>query len=355
LIAVITAIIVSWAMDLRAHMEVIGEVPGGLPRIGLPQVAWNWQLFQDLAAIAFAMFVVILTQSAATSRAYAARYNEPFSENVDMVGLALANVGAGLSGTFVVNGSPTKTQIVDSAGGRTQLSLLVTAALVLTVLLVLTAPLAYLPEAVLSAIVFLIGVDLVNLRGMKNVFVQRQAEFWVALITAVTVAFVGVEQGILLAMVLSLIVHTRHGYRPKNALLVFKEPGEWEPHPVASGAQALPGLLIYRFTHSMYYANSQQLSDEVTSLIDGAVPPIRWFCFEGSAVDDVDYTAAEVLRSIFASSKAKHVRFVVAGVRSDVAAKSRNDLSDLIGQNAVYNTANDVVKDYRRQAEQMTS
>ena len=355
LIALITAIVVSWAMDLKTHMEVIGEVPGGLPRIGLPQVVWNWQLVQELVPIAFAMFVVILTQSAATSRAYAARYNEPFSENVDLVGLALANLGAGLSGTFVVNGSPTKTQIVDSAGGRTQLSLLVTAAMVLAVLLVLTAPLAYLPEAVLSAIVFLIGVDLVDLRGMKNVFVQRQAEFWVALITAVTVAFIGVEQGILLAMVLSLIVHTRHGYRPKNALLVLKESGQWEPHPVATRAQALPGLLIYRFTHSMYYANSQQLSDEVTSLIDGAVTPIRWFCIEASAVDDVDFTAAEVLRSIFASSKAKHVHFVVAGVRSDVAAKSQNGLADLIGRNAVYNTANDVVKDYQRQTEQTTN
>src|SRR5262249_15500731 len=101
--------------------------------------------------------------------------------------------------------------------------------------------------------------------------------------------------------------------------------------------------------------NSQQLSDEITSLIDGAVQPIRWFCIEASAVDDVDYTASEVLRSILASSKARQVRFVIAGLRSDVAAKSRNGLADLICQNAVYNTANDVVKDYQRQAEQMTT
>jgi MFS superfamily sulfate permease-like transporter len=134
----------------------------------------------------------------------------------------------------------------------------------------------------------------------------------------------------------------------------LKESGQWEPHPVATRAQALPGLLIYRFTHSMYYANSQQLSDEVTSLIDGAVTPIRWFCIEASAVDDVDFTAAEVLRSIFASSKAKHVHFVVAGVRSDVAAESRYGLAALVDAHAFYNTANDVVKDYRRQAEQMT-
>ena len=163
LIAVIGAMVASWAFGLGEHVHVLGAVPGGLPHLGLPQVDWGWPLMATLLPTAFAMFVVILAQSAATSRAYAARYDEHFSENTDLVGLALANIGAGLSGTFVVNGSPTKTQMVDSAGGRTQLSLLVMAAIVLLILLFLTAPLAYMPEAVLSAIVFLIGVDLIDL------------------------------------------------------------------------------------------------------------------------------------------------------------------------------------------------
>src|SRR5271166_2176896 len=218
------------------------------------------------------MFVVILAQSAATSRAYAARYNENFNENIDLVGLGLANIGAGLSGTFVVNGSPTKTQMVDSAGGRTQLSLLVMTVVVLLVLLFLTGPLAYMPEAVLAAIVFLIGIELIDIEGMRKIFVQRRSEFWVALITAVMVIFVGVEQGILLAIVLSLIDHTRRGYRPKNAVLARSETGTWEARPVATKAQALPGLIIYRFTHSMYYANTQQLSAEISEIVSTARP-----------------------------------------------------------------------------------
>ena len=101
---------------------------------------------------------------------YAIRsYYESFSEDTDLVGLGLANIGAGLTGTFVVNGSPTKTQMIDSAGGRSQLSLLFTTAIVLLVLLFLTAPLAYMPEAVLSAIVFLVGVDLIDIK--RNNFV----------------------------------------------------------------------------------------------------------------------------------------------------------------------------------------
>jgi len=354
LIAVVGAIVLSWALDLGQQVQVLGAVPSGLPHIGLPQVDWSWELIGNLVPTAFAMFVVILSQSAATSRAYAARYNERFSENTDLVGLALANIGAGLSGTFVVNGSPTKTQMVDSAGGRTQLSLIVTALIVLLVLLFLTAPLAYMPEAVLSAVVFLIGIDLIDLRGMRRIYTQRRSEFWVALITTLMVVFVGVEQGILLAIALSLIDHTRRGYRPKNVVLLPAESGTWRALPVASGAQAAPGLLIYRFTHSMYYANVQLLSEEVTELVNSAQPPLRWFCIDASAVDDVDYSAAETLRSIFPLLKEKGVRLVVAQVMEDVKAQSRYQLGQLFGEDAFYETLADVVNDYRRQTAAQT-
>ena len=164
LIAVIIAIIVSWAADLAGHgVAVVGPVPRGLPALGLPALGWH-----DAAAllgVALSMFVVILAQSAATSRAYAGKYEEPFSEATDLVGLGAANAAAAFTGTFVVNGSPTKTQIVDSAGGRSQLAQLTASAVVLIVLLLLTGPLAYLPDAALAAVVFLIAVELVERHG----------------------------------------------------------------------------------------------------------------------------------------------------------------------------------------------
>ena len=351
LIAVIGAIVVSWALDLKQYVHVLGHVPGGLPHLGLPEVKWSWELIGKLVPTAFAMFVVILAQSAATSRAYAARYNERFSENTDLVGLGLANIGAGLSGTFVVNGSPTKTQMVDSAGGRTQLSLLVTSTIVLLVLLFLTKPLAFMPDAVLSAVVFLIGVDLIDIKGMQNIFAQRRSEFWVALITAAMVVFVGVEQGIILAIVLSLIDHTRRGYRPKNVLLKPAESGVWGAQPVASKTQAAPGLLIYRFTHSMYYANSELLSEEITELANNAEPSLRWLCIDASAVDDVDYSAAETLRSLYQILKEKNIRLVVAQVMDDVREESRYQLRQLFGEDAFYDTLDDVIKDYQQQSD----
>ena len=349
LIAVMGGMAASWTLDLGQHVRVVGAVPGGLPRLGLPEVDWSWNLVGTLFPTAFAMFVVILAQSAATSRAYAARYDEHFSEDVDLLGLGLANVGAGLSGAFVVNGSPTKTQMVDSAGGRTQLSLLVTVAVVLAVLLFFTSPLAYLPEAVLAAIVFLIGIDLIDLAGMRKIFRQRRSEFWVALITALMVVSVGVEQGIILAMVLSLIEHTRHGYRPRNFLLVPDGTGAWRALPVASRAEAAPGLIVYRFTHSIYYANCEQLSEEVLGLAREADPPLRWLCIDAAAIDDLDYSGTETLRAIVERLHEMGVRLVVATVLEAVVARSQYQLRQLLGEEAFFDTLNDVVEAYRRQ------
>lgn len=220
---------------------------------------------------------------------------------------------------------------------------------VLLVLLFLTGPLAYMPEAVLSAVVFLVGIDLIDLDGMKRIYQQRRSEFWVALITTAMVVIVGVEQGIILAIVLSLIDHTRRGYHPKNVVLEPADSsGVLRAKPVASAAQAEPGLLIYRFTHSMYYANAQQLTDEITTLVNNADPALKWLCFDASAIDDVDFSAAESLRAIFTLLKDKGVRLVVAQVLDDVRKQSRYHLDELFGKDAYYDTLDNVVKAYRK-------
>ncbi len=352
LIAVIGVTVVSWAMNLQAHgVHVLGAVPSGFPIISIPNVDWSWDLILKLLPIAFAMFVVILAQSAATSRAFASRYNEQFSENTDLVGLSMANIGAGLSGTFVVSGSPTKTQMVDSAGGHSQLAQVTTVVVVVLVLLFLTGALAYMPEAVLSAVVFLIGVDLIDIKGMRKIFVEARSEFWVALITTVVVVVVGVEQGILLAMVLSLLDHVRRGYRPKNTVVVAHEGGGWQTAPVSSPAQFAPGLLVYRFSHSMYYANAQAFSEEVLALVKDAQPPLAWFCLDAAAIDDVDFSAAATLRSTYGILKERGIRLVFAMVGDDVKAElDRFGITDLVGEDAFYATGDELLKAFHERA-----
>jgi len=350
LIAVLSTIVVSYVFNLSSHgVAVLGRIPSGLPVLGWPNVPLTWNILQLLLPTAFSMFVVILAQSAATSRAYAARYNEEFNENVDLIGLGIANLSAGLSGTFVVNGSPTKTEMVDSAGGRSQISQLTTVSIVLAVLLFLTGPLSYMPVAVLAAIVLVIAVGLVDVREMREIFVERPVEFWVATATAGIVVFVGVEQGIIAAIILSLFAHTRHGYRPSNTLVALDDRGFRHSVPVENGAQFLPGLIIYRFNHSMYYANSDLFKSEVLNLTNGASPPISWFCLDGAAMDDVDFSAAAALRETYELLKQKGIRLVLVEVQRVVRVElERSKITDLVGVPYIFSTINDLEDAYKQ-------
>jgi high affinity sulfate transporter 1 len=342
LLALIGSIIASYAFNLAAlGVTPLGPVPGGLPRISLPNI--GLESVPPLLPTTFAMFIVILAQSAATSRAYAAKYEERHDENTDLVGLSLANVAAGLSGTFVVNGSPTKTQMVDSAGGRSQISQLACAVVVLIVLLFLTGPLAYMPNAVLASIVFLIGVELVDIEGMRRVRFARPREFWVALFTAGVVVVVGVEQAIVVAMALSLISHTRRGYDPHNSVLVPTPQGYFHPVPVSQGGQAAPGVIVYRFSHSLYYANAQRFQDEVLELTEPGGAPTRWLCVDGAAIDDVDYTGGAMLTSVARKLQERGVRLVFAELNDHVRRElDRSGVTDIVGKDAYFESLEEV-------------
>jgi high affinity sulfate transporter 1 len=317
LVAVVGAIAVSWIFDLSSHgVSILGPVPSGLPHIGLPQGV-SWTEASALIPVSVSMFLVILAQSAATSRAYAVKYQERFVENDDLVGLSGANLAAGFSGTFVVNGSPTKTEMVDEAKSHTQVAQLTTAGVVVIVLLFLTKPLQYLPNAVLSAVVFLIGLKLVQILNMREIWRLRKDEFWVAALTAGVVVGIGVEQGIILAIVLSLILHVRRHYSPRDRVVAWDEAGRYVPRLPIPGTVTEPGLIVYRFGVGLFYANAGRLSDEVLGLVDVPDPP-RWFVLDAEAIDDIDFTGGKTLVELVDELAARDIVFAIARARGGV-------------------------------------
>jgi MFS superfamily sulfate permease-like transporter len=188
--------------------------------------------------------------------------------------------------------------MVDSAGGRTQVAGLTAAAVVAIVLLFLTGPLAYMPNAVLAAVVFLIGIRLIDILGMRDILRLRPGEFAVAAITAAVVVVVGVEQGIVLAMALSILEHLYHLYRPFDRLLVPADGGGARSEPLESGAQYAPGLLVYRFGAGLFYANATRFTEEIMTAVETATPPLRWLVLDAEAMGDIDYSGADSIRQI---------------------------------------------------------
>ena len=143
---------------------------------------------------------------------------------------------------------------------------LTTASLVLIVLLFLTWPLGFLPNAVLSAIVFLIGIKLIDVNGMRELYRLQRNEFWIALLTAAVVVFFSVMYGIAVAVVLSLVDQVRHSYRPRTRVIVKDEQGRWQVVAAAPDKLAAPGVLVYSFEANLFYANASSLH--------GGDPPI---------------------------------------------------------------------------------
>ncbi len=346
LIAVVGAIIVSAQLDLAADgVATLGPVPGGLPNFGFPSV--TWAQFVSLLGTGGAIFIVVLAQSAATSRAYAAKYEEPFDENVDLVGLGLANASAGLSGTFVVNGSPTKTQMVDGAGGKSQLASLTTAVIVLIVLLFLTKPLQYMPSAVLASVVFLIGIELVDIKGLRGILRVRPSEFVIAVITGLLVIVVGVEQAILVAIVVSVIDHLSRSYAPNDTVTVAGEGGHLQAKPVAEGGQLVPGLVVYRFSSGLYYANANRFNEEVLGLVDGADPasPVRCVVLEASAIVDVDYSGGLTLKQVVSELHDRGARLVVTQASDALRAElDRFGISEALGPDGYAGSVGEAVQ-----------
>jgi sulfate permease, SulP family len=332
--AIVASVIFHWA---QRGVAILGPVPGGLPHLGLPDLSWRDA--EKLTAVSLSCFVMIVAQSAATARAYASRHHQQLDENSDLVGLSAANAAAALSGTFVVNGSPTQTAMVESSGGTNQLAHLATAGIVALVLLFLTAPLQFLPQCVLGAVVFTIALRLVDLRALSAVRRESPGEFALAVTTAVVVVFVGVEQGILLAMILSLLRIVHHSYRPHTAVLEETRDGAWQLNPVIPAAITEPGLVCYRFGAPLFYANANRFSQEVRMLASSAPSPLHWLIVDAGAITNVDFSAARVVCEIQKDLAAQGTGLVFAHVQSDLRPDlDRHHLTEAIGPTRIFDT-----------------
>ena len=352
LLAVVGATAASAIWNFPGHgITTIGPVIGGLPHLGWPSVHWSDVL--PLASVAGSCALMILTQSAATSRIYATRHHQRLNADQDLVGLSAANAAAALSGTFVVNGSPTQTAMLEDDGAQSQIAQVITAAVVALVLLFLTKPLQYLPHCVLGALVFLVAIRMINLRSLQDIRKESPAEYALALTTAIVVVVVGVEQGIVLAMIMSLLRIVHHSYHPRCGVMVSDSDGTWKLIPPVTGAMTRPGLVLYRFGAALYYANASRFSDEIRAIVGPSPTPsptqVRWLIVDAEAITDVDYSAARVIEELKKYLANAGVAFGFARLPWTTKADfDRHHLTEAIGPSWIFNRLHDALDAYEK-------
>ncbi len=336
LIVVVGTVIASFLFNFQEiGISVLGNIPSGLPSFTVPSI--NVNTLPTLIIATVTCFIVILSQSTATARVFAIQYSEDVDEDKDIFALGLANGAAWLTGTFVVNGSPTKTEIVSDAGSRTQMASLVTAVAVLAVLLFLTKPMSFLPDATLAGIVFFIGINMIDVSSLKDIRHKVRAEYFLALITAATVVIVGVLWGILLSIILSIILHLSHSYMPTNSMFIRDKKGNWVFKPVEIGESSEDGLIIYRFNRDLYFANSDKLREEALKMVDAADTPVKLFVLNTAGFSRVDYTAAEMFKDLHNDLKSRGVKFALTSMLPGLKEQFDHlSLTKLIGEENIY-------------------
>jgi sulfate permease, SulP family len=346
LVALIGTVAASAVFNFAGQgIQVVGPVAGGLPHFSIPPL--NWRLFRELLPIAGSCFVMIVAQSSVTARAYGAKHHQRVDENRDLLGISAANATAALSGTFVVNGSPTQTAMVETSGGSSQLAHLTTALVVMLLLLFLTAPLQFLPVCVLGAVVFTIAVHLVDFRGLSDLRRKSPHEWVLALVTTSSVVLFGVENGILLALVLSLLQHVRHSYKPSVAVETLTADGHWQMSAVEPGRMVEPGLLVYWFGSDLFYANIDRFAAQVHNLVVESPVPVRWLVVDAGAITSVDYTAGGALKELIKDLSHHGATLVLAHISQNLKAHlDRQGLTEVIGENHIFETLRECLTAY---------
>jgi len=354
LIAVVASIAASAWFHFASHgIATLGPVAGGLPQFGIAGL-WSlgslpWSQIETLITVSVSCAIMILTQSAATSRVYAARHYQEVNENIDLFGLAAANAAAAISGGFVVNGSPTQTAMMEDAGGQSQLAQVATAAVAALVLLFFTSPLQYLPTAVLGVLVFMVALRLIDFKALRDIRSQSPQEYALAIMTAAVVLLVGVEQGIVLAMMVSLLRVVQHSYHPHSGVLLPDDTGVWKLIPVASHVASEPGLVLYRFGAALFYANAGRFLEEVTGVVQPLPTPVRWVVVDAEAMTHVDYSAARVVLELKKDLTKAGVQLAFARLPWDLRAEfDRHLLTEAIGTAMLFNRLHDAIDAYHQ-------
>lgn len=350
LFVVVGAIILSAVLDLEAMgVAVVGEVPAGLPSLAIPAMT-----FQDILALlpaALALTILIYADEVLTARSFAAKHGQKVDANQEFIAIGMANIGAGLLQGFPSGTSASRTAVNDQMGGKSQWVGLIAAALTIAFLLFFTPLLAPLPTVALGAIIIVASIGLIDLPAFRFLRQVRSVEFWLAIVTVMGVLTVGILQGILVAVMLSLINVIYHISRPHDALLdELDAAGGTVYRGVTDTDTSLtePGLIVYRFDAPLVFANAAYFTERIEDLIANAGPTLKCVILDAEAISDFDSTAAEALENLDADLERIGVELWIARANEPLRELlTVTGLTTRLGAEHIYPSVRAAVLDYR--------
>src|SRR6266498_4826789 len=351
LFVVIAGIIAASGMDLgRFGVKLLGQVPQGLPPFGLPAV--HVSDLNDLLPLALGCFLLGMVETAAIGRMFAVKHGYRFDANQELLGIASANVMAGLGHGFPVSGGMSQSLVNESGGARTPLSGFIAALLVLLIVLFVSGALRYLPQPVLAAIVLMAVTGLFRVAALRHFWRADRAEFVVAMAALLGVLGSGLLRGVLIGAIISLVQLLRRASRPHVAFL-GRIPGtrrfsDMARHP---DNEPIPGALLVRIESSLLYFNSDHVRDAVAAQLRAEAAPPKIVILDLSASPYMDIQACGVVMNIADDVKAAGARLQIVEARSSVRDRLRAEgIEEHVSQVNRFTSVADAVEDFQKAA-----
>lgn len=312
LIALLVAGVAVFLLELDRHsVKLVGEVPSGLPGFAVPGLGYEGA--QGIFMNAVGLVIVTFTSGMLTARSFAARNGYAINADQEMRAIGLANMASGFFGGFAVTGADSRTAVNDDSGGKTQLVSVIAAAATAGVALFLSMPLGHLPIPALAAVLIFSAWGLLDVAGVRRLWVIDRFEFSLSLLTTVGVLVIGVLPGVVIAISLALIEVLIKIYRPGETLLGIVPGMEgYNDLSLSPDARPVPGMIIYRFDAPLLFFNADYFKARVLSLVDGATPRPRWLILNAEAVSQLDSTGAQAFDDLLGEMQARGVQLAVA-------------------------------------------
>lgn len=343
LVGLIGSTVIVGVLDLHSHgVTVLGTLSHGAPRFGL--VGLSWSALGSVAPIAAVVALVVVSQSAATTRAFADQGGYEVDVGRDFLGVGAGSVVAGLVGSFPVNASPARTAAVASASGRTQATGL-GAAVAVVALVPAAGLLKDVPLATLAAVLIFVATRIFHVRDLVSIARYDLFELALAVITLLTVALVGVEQGIGVAVGLAILDRTRLSARPQLHVL-GRIPGttSWAPLSSAEGSAQVPGVLVVLFATPLWYANATHFRAQLDLARARALGTPQAVVLDAIGMSDVDYTGSRALNETLDKLERNHITFAVARAGEHVRESlSRSGILQRIGEDRFFTSVDEAV------------
>ncbi|MEU1192951.1 sulfate permease [Streptomyces sp. NPDC005859] len=342
-----TAAVVVLDLDGRYGLEVIGEVPSGLPGLTVPDL----DELPHLVLPALGVLLVAYTDFILTARAFADHDDKgpELDANQEFLALGAANLGAGVLHGFPVSSSASRTALASSAGARSQAYSLVAGAVVLAVLLFFSPLLARTPSAVLGTLVVYAAVRMIDLAGFRRLASFRRRELLLAVGCLAGVLALDILYGVIIAVGLSVAELLTRVARPHDAVEGLV-PGVAGMHDVDDYPQArtIPGLLVYRYDSPLFFANAEDFRRRALAAVDEQTDPVRWFVLNTEANVEVDITALDAVDELRRELARRGIVFALARVKQDLMDDlEAYGLADSVGGDLVFPTLPTAVAAYR--------